>query len=134
MYDRPSATELIEAARQHLEMNVIPAVKDINHKIYFQTLVAINVLRIVEREMALSRAHDRAAWERLDALLGESETPDSRESWAEALAQRNAELCAAIRAGKHDTDASLFEHLMMTTYEQLEVANPKYLQALAMEG
>jgi len=134
MYDRPTSAELIEAARQHLEMNVIPAVKDINHKLYFQTLVAINVLRIVEREMALSASHERAAWERLDALLGEQKKPDSREGWEAGFAHRNAALCASIRAGQHDTDAALFDHLMATTYEQLEVANPKYLQALAMEG
>ena len=134
MYDRPTASELIEAARQHLESNVIPAVKDINHKLYFQTLVAINVLRIVEREMALSTTHERAAWERLNVLLGVKSPPDSREGWEAGLAHRNAQLCAAIREGDHDTDEALFEHLMATTYEQLEVANPKYLQALAMEG
>jgi hypothetical protein len=133
MYDRPTASELIEAARQHLEMNVIPAVKDINHKLYFQTLVAINVLRIVEREMALSTSHERAAWERLDALLGVKKQPDSREGWEAGLAHRNAALCASIRSGNHDTDQALFEHLMATTREQLEVANPKYLQALAAE-
>ena len=134
MYDRPTAAELIEAARQHLETNVIPAVKDINHKLYFQTLVAINVLRIVEREMALSTSHQRAAWERLDALLGETDKPDSHEGWEAGLAHRHAALCASIRIGQHDTDETLFDHLMATTYEQLEVANPKYLQALAMEG
>jgi hypothetical protein len=134
MYDRPTAAELIEAARQHLEINVIPAVKDINHKLYFQTLVAINVLRIVEREMAFSTTHERAAWERLDALMGAQEKPDSREGWEAGLAHRNAALCTAIRAGQYDTDEALFDHLMATTYEQLEVANPKYLQSLAMEG
>lgn len=133
MYDRPTASELIEAARQHLEMNVIPAVKDINHKLYFQTLVAINVLRIVEREMALSTTHERANWERLDALLGPKKQPDSREGWEAALSHRNAALCAAIRDGHYDDDEALFAHLMASTREQLEVANPKYLQALAAE-
>ena len=133
MYDRPTAAELIEAARQHLEMNVIPAVKDINHKLYFQTLVAVNVLRIVEREMTLSTTHERAEWERLVSLLGDRSQPDSREAWDAGLAQRNAALCLAIRAGHHDTDEALFEHLMASTREQLEVANPKYLQILAAE-
>ncbi len=133
MYDRPSAAELIEAARQHLEMNVIPAVKDINHKLYFQTLVAVNVLRIVEREMALSTTHERAEWTRLESLLGERAQPDSREAWEAGLAQRNAALCLAIRAGHHDSDAGLFAHLMTSTHEQLEVSNPRYLQTLAAE-
>jgi hypothetical protein len=133
MYDRPTAAELIEAARQHLEMNVIPAVKDINHKLYFQTLVAVNVLRIVEREMALSTSHERAEWARLDAFLSALPLPDSREGWEAGLAQRNAALCAEIRAGNYDTDQVLFEHLMATTQAQLEVANPKYLQAVMAE-
>lgn len=133
MYDRPTAAELVEAARQHLEMNVIPAVKDLNHKLYFQTLVAVNVLRIVEREMALSTTHEKAEWERLDVLLGEREQPHSREGWEAGLAQRNAALCASIRTGHHDTDAALLAHLMATVEAQLEVANPKYLQTLRAE-
>ncbi|HRL13218.1 MAG TPA: DUF6285 domain-containing protein, partial [Aggregatilineales bacterium] len=53
MYDRPSAQALVEAARQHLENRVIAAVKG-DPKLYFETLVAVNVLRIVERELALA--------------------------------------------------------------------------------
>jgi len=53
VYDRPDVSELIDAVRQHLEQQVIPAVKD-DPKLYFQTLVAANVLKIAGRDLALS--------------------------------------------------------------------------------
>jgi hypothetical protein len=133
MYDRPNAIELIEAARLHLEQQVIPAAKGIHHKLYFQTLVAANVLKIVERELSLSGGHLRAEWSRLNMLMGEALLPGSTEAIQTALAERNAALCQAIRAGKHDTDRALLEHLKATTIEQLEVANPKYLSILQAE-
>lgn len=133
MYDRPTAAELIEAARLHLEQQVIPAAKAVNHKLYFQTLVAANVLKIVERELSLDSTHLGAEWSRLNMLLGAAPIPASTDEMQTALAERNAALCAAIRAGNYDTDRALFEHLKATTIEQLEVANPRYLSVLQAE-
>lgn len=133
MYDRPTAAELIEAARLHLEQQVIPVVKAANHKLYFQTLVAINVMKIVERELALSAGHGRAEWSRLNMLMGEQPLPTDIAAFSAALASRNAHLCAAIRAGDFDENRVLFSHLKATTIEQLEVANPKFLATLAAE-
>lgn len=134
MYDRPTATELIQAVRQHLETQMVPLAKAANHKLYFQTLVAINVLTIVEREVAQRGDHLRAEWARLDALLGEQPIPSGEAALAEQLAQRNRALCAAVRAGQYDQDAAaLFDHLKQTTIEQLQVANPRFLAALADE-
>jgi hypothetical protein len=133
MYDRPTAAELIEAARQHIENAVMPVAKAANHKLYFQTLVAANVMRIVERELLLRGTHLRAEWARLNMLLGGATMPESSTDFEAVLIERNALLCAAIRAGNYDTDAALFEHLKATTLEQLEVANPKYLAALQAE-
>ena len=53
MIDRPTLAELIDAARMHMETNVIPAVRE-DRKLYFRTLVAINVLKIAERELELA--------------------------------------------------------------------------------
>lgn len=132
MYDRPTAAELIDAVRLHLETVLVPAIRD-NHKLYFQTLVAINVLRIVERELGYAPQHSRAAWARLNMLLGSKPMPETAEGLQAALAERNAALCAEIRAGRRDTDAELFEHLKAAAIEQLEVANPRFLQVLAAE-
>ncbi|MCS6834776.1 MAG: DUF6285 domain-containing protein [Anaerolineae bacterium] len=134
MNDRPSAPELIDAVRQHLEGQVLPLAKRESHKLYFQTLVAVNVLRIVAREWALGAGHWLAEWQRLDAILGQEALPARDEALREALVARNATLCAAIRAGQHDdASAALFNHLKACAIEQLTVANPKFLAALAQE-
>jgi hypothetical protein len=129
MYDRPTLTELITAVRQHLENEVIPATKALNHKLYFQTLVAVNVLRIAERELILAEPHLQAEWKRLNALLGEQPLPNEPTARRAALAERNRALCAAIRAGHYDSSQDLLRHLKACAAEQLEVANPKWLQA-----
>lgn len=137
MYDRPTAHELINAAIMHFEAAVIPAVRA-DRRLYFQTLVAVNVLKIVGREMTLGRDHLLAEWGRLNALLGDSVAPPAEPDAAQfALAARNAALCADLRAGKYDgagaDQAALLAHLLATTVEQLAVANPKFLQTLAAE-
>lgn len=137
MYDRPTAQELIDAAIMHFESAIIPAVRS-DRKLYFTTLVATNVLKIVGREMQHSRAHLLAEWERLNALQGgDQPLPVEPQAAQKALAERNSALCADIRAGKYDAageqQAALFAHLMATTVEQLVVANPKFLQTLAAE-
>jgi hypothetical protein len=136
MYDRPSAEELIDAARMHLETAVIPAIRA-DRKLYFQTLVALNVLKIVQREMALGEGHARAEWERLNQVEGVSRSlPASPHELSEALADRNAALCADIRAGKYDAEnreSLLFEHVKACAIAQLEVANPRLLKTMADE-
>jgi hypothetical protein len=130
MYDRPNLDEMIVAVRQHLETQVIPVAKSIHHKLYFQTLVAVNVLRVAERELALKHGHYKAEWSRLNMLLGDEVLPQDPAERDGAMARRNAELCEAIREGKHDNNRALFSHLKACATEQLEVANPKYLASL----
>lgn len=133
MYDRPHASELLEAARHHLETQIVPLTKATNHKLYFQTLVAINVMKIVERELDQRSDHLQAEWERLNALFGEHPIPTSESDLSAQLAERNRALCQAIRAGELDHEAQLFSHLKQTSIEQLQVANPRFLATLAAE-
>lgn len=136
MYDRPHADELLEAAWQHLEQHVVPVLKH-DRRLYFQTLVAINVLKVVERELHHRPDHLRAQWNRLNAMQDvDLPLPSEWEESLAALAIRNRELCYDIRAGRYDGDflwETLCEHLYATTLEQLQVANPRYLQQLASE-
>lgn len=129
MYDRPTLHELLAAVRHHLESAVIPAAKALNHKLYFQTLVAANVLKIAERELIFAEPHLHAEWGRLNLLLGEQPLPTEPAARRAALAERNRDLCAQIRAGRYDDSALLFRHLKACATEQLEVANPKWLAA-----
>lgn len=136
MYDRPALTELLDAVRSHIENHIVPAVKS-DAKLYYHTLVAANLLRIAEREVVLSGLHARTEWDRLNGLDGtDLPFPSNSDDAHEGLLRRNEALCRAIRSGHYDPPnyrPVLFAHLMATTREQLEVANPRYLQIIAQE-
>jgi hypothetical protein len=135
-YDRPSLEELIDAACQHLELQVIPVVKG-DAKLYFQTLVAINVLKIAIRQATLEEQHTLAAWSGMNALTESAiELPAYVEERRTALQQRSAHLCSAIRRGDFDQQEermALLYYVKHVTAAQLEVANPKFLQGIAQE-
>ncbi len=138
MYDQPVLIELLDAVRAHLETEIAPLLKDgEQRKRYYQTLVAVNVLRIAGRELTMSAEHLLAEWARLN-YIQQLDTPlpaDPPAARAE-LAERNRKLCMQINEGDFDRmpqKAALFEHLLATTIEQLQVANPRFLQALALE-
>lgn len=135
MYDRPTLTELLQAARQHFEDNIAPLARQTNHQLYFQTLVAINVMKIVEREYNIRPYHLRSEWTRLNMVIGK-DLPEigSDDDLEVAIQDANNKLCERIRAGEFDEDYALFEHLKARTIAQLEVANPKFLQMLNNEG
>jgi len=135
MYDRPTLTELLSAARTHFEEKILPVARSQNHQLYFQTLVAINVMKIAEREFNIRPFHLRAEWTRLNMVMGQDmPTIDSDDDLEVAIQAANKALCERIRAGDFDDDYALFQHLTARTIEQLEVANPKYLQAINNEG
>lgn len=134
MYDRPTLTELLISVRQHFEQKVVPVTKQTNRQLYFQTLVAINVLKIVEREYNIRPFHLRAEWTRLNMVIGKDMPEISNDDDLEVAIQKvNATLCKRIRDGEFDDDYALFEHLKARTIEQLEVANPKFMQAIHAE-
>ncbi len=135
MHDRPTATELIAAVRQHLETALLPTITD--QRLRFQTLVAAHVLGIVERELDLSEDQILAAWQRLDELLQDRPAPPS--SSAErtaALEARNQALCELIRQGAFDAEPqqhALWQHLYQSAVAKLLVANPKVLARMQAE-
>lgn len=133
MYDRPNAQELLDAVRTHLETHIIPVVKT-DRKLYFQTLVAINVLRIVEREWHHHEAHLQAEWSRLRDLLGlDTPMPTNLRALRDEVTAQNRILAEEIRAGEYDSSQIVFDHLKATTTEQLEVANPAFLLKIIAE-
>ena len=108
-FGRPTAAELVEAVREHLDATVgrTEAGRD-----RFEARVARNALAMVERELqsgpALARAHAR----RLDDLG----FPD------------DAALAAAIRSGGFDHDLTgVGGALAAAARDQLLVANPDYV-------
>jgi len=109
-HDRPSAVELLEAVREWMEKDLLGGIEP---RLQFHTRVAMNVLDIVSREIALGA--------------------DQLESHDELLAsfgvKSDAELSQQIRNGDHDTSLlEVLERLRPVIEDKVRVANPKYLR------
>ena len=108
-FGRPTAAELVEAVREHLEETMEGTTED---RARFDARIGRNVLRTVEREIALGPTFARAHADRLAALGFTG----------------NAALAASIRSGAFDHDFLEVGHaLAASAGEQLLVANPAYL-------
>src|SRR5205085_9421841 len=108
-HDVPTAAQLVEAVREFLEADVMGATEG---RVRFHARVAVNVLGMVERELAVGRAQEQAHSAALERLGVADE----------------AELAAAIHDGRlDDRRTELIEVLRQTVRAKLEVANPKYL-------
>jgi hypothetical protein len=129
MNDRPTAAELIAAARQHLEAELIPTLTDA--RLRFQTLVAVNVLAIVERELGLEEEHLLQEWQWLADLLDlQGPAPQRLAALRQAVRQANEALCRQIRQGRFDERSRLLalsRQLRPIVERKLEIANPRYL-------
>jgi hypothetical protein len=129
MHDRPTAGELVRAVHQFIESELLPALSD--QRLRFQTLVAINVLRIAERNLEHEEEDLRAECAELMALLGRSgSVPQNMAELRGTTQAAHAELRQRIRAGAYD-DATAFAALAHTLRRQvrrkLVVANPRCL-------
>jgi hypothetical protein len=114
LYDLPTASELIGAVAGFLRDEVSPT---LSGRLAFHARVAVNVLEMVRRELALGPAATAAESGRLKALLGHGGP----------LAELEAELCARIAAGEIAPDnPALIEHLWATTLDTLAVDQPNY--------
>ena len=108
MHDLPSSAQLIEAVREFLEADVLDATEG---RVKFHTRVAINVLGMVERELALGPAQ---AAVHADGLAGLG-VADERE------------LADAIRSGALDDKGDEVRAFVTETVRaKLDVANPRY--------
>ena len=129
MQDRPTELELVEAVAQFLEDEVIPVTTD--SRLRFRLLIAINVLKIVERELTAGEAPLKLEWQQLVSLLGRpaQEPPLSVPALRVALQELNQELCRRIRAGETDGrwGEAVFDHVYQVEIEKLRITNPRYL-------
>jgi hypothetical protein len=106
----PTTAELAEAVREFLQTDLLPTAEG---RAQFMTRVAINVVAMIERELALG--------------------PACAEAHAAALQRlgcsTDAELARAIRDGS--LDARIDEVVAVTrqsTIAKLRIANPRYLR------
>jgi Domain of unknown function (DUF6285) len=108
-HDVPTLAQLIEAVREWLERDVMPA----GGALGFNARVAVNMLGMAERELVVSADHAAVHAERL-AQLGVAD---------------DAELASKIRSGALDDRAGEVRDLVRASIvDKLAVANPKYLR------
>lgn len=136
MTDRPDLNALLEAVQSHLERNVLPAVRT-EQRLYFQTLVALNLLRIGQREISHKAELLRDEWLAINELRGEEiSAPEREDHLASELDVRRTALAAEIREGKYDRPeqaAHLQGYLDRTVHAQLALNNPALAARMAKE-
>ena len=142
MQDRPAATELLAAVRQFLQEEIAPALGD--PRLRFRTLIAANVVGIVERELTGEEDRLRAEWARLGALLGDeghgadgAQPPATLDELRAAVDAGKRELCARIRAGEADRGPwrrDVLAYARWSVEEKLRVSNPRYLARFTGES
>ncbi|MEM1335229.1 MAG: DUF6285 domain-containing protein [Actinomycetota bacterium] len=109
LHGAPTAIELVEAVREWLERDVADAVES---RLRFHTRVAVNVLAMVERELALGSGQRAEHADRL-ASLGVAD---------------DAALAAAIRDGTLDERLDEVRAVLRADVtDRLRVANPRHL-------
>lgn len=97
MSERPNAQELTEAIVEFLGGEILPLLTD--HRLRFRTLVAMNALGIVHRELAALPPEDDA---------------------------EKRELAHRIRAG--DVEPGTLARVQADVEQRLRIASPRYLE------
>ena len=130
MQDRPTAIELLLAAADFVDREIVPVTQGQKQ---FQSRVVANVMRIVAREIEIGEPLLRAEVDALATLLGAQEPHLHTTTDVLAAARNfNEELSAKIRAGAAD-DGEFRERTMKVVRQivedKLKIANPRYLEA-----
>jgi hypothetical protein len=108
-HDVPTIEQIVEAVREWLERDVMTSTEG---RLQFHARVAVNMLAMVERELALGPEQAAAHRQRLAALGVADE----------------AALAAAIRNGELDDRYEEVRAVVLATVrDKLAVANPRHL-------
>ena len=130
MQDRPTSVELLEAAADFVDRELVPAIEGAKQ---FQARVVANVMRIVAREIQLEDPAVRREVKALAKLLGhDAPHLHSLDDLRKAATGLGAELSTKIRAGDADAGAWRTEVLAVvrqSVEDKLRVANPRYVEA-----
>ncbi len=117
-FDRPTKNELLEAVKEFMQDKLLP---ELEGHLNFNTRVAINVLKTLERELELGESITIQSKERLLGLLNETDTSLGAQELNKILSKK-------IRNRELDyQDKGLNEHLWKTTMDKLSVDNPRYV-------
>jgi hypothetical protein len=117
-FDRPTKNELTTAVREFLEKKLLP---ELSGHIGFNTRIAINVLKILERELESGDAIADETHQRLLALLNADDEQVSNHELNIKLSKEISERNLTYH------DQKLIDHLWLTTMDKLSVDNPGYV-------
>jgi hypothetical protein len=129
MQDRPTSIELLEAAADFVDRELVPTIEGARQ---FQARVVANVMRIAAREIKLEDPLVRGEVKALAQLLGrDAPHLHSLDDLRTAAAGMGEELTAKIRAGEADDGGWRREVLAVvrrSVEDKLRIANPRYLE------
>ncbi len=130
MQDRPTSIELLEAAADFVDREIVPILEGQRQ---FQSRVVANVMRIVAREIKWEDPFVRSEVRALSKLLEHPEPHvHSLDDLCKAAVKLNQELAEKIRAGSADSGAWRAEVMALvrrSVEDKLRVANPRYLES-----
>jgi len=130
MQDRPSAIELLEAAADFVDREIVLATEG---RVQFQSRVVANVMRIVAREIQLEDPFVRAEVRALAALLGENEPHvHGLDDLRKATCKLNERLSAKIQSGDADSGpwrGEVLKLVRQAVEDKLRIANTRYVEA-----
>lgn len=129
MQDRPTAVELLQAAAEFVEREIVPITEGARQ---FQSRVVANVMRIVAREIEMGEPLLREEVDALAELLGEP-VPQLHlaDDVRKAALELNRQLSAKIKSGEADSEpmrAQVFKVTRRIVENKLRIANPGYLK------
>ena len=129
MQDRPTSVELLEAAADFVDREIVPAIEGARQ---FQARVVANVMRIVAREIQMEDPAVRVEVKALARLLGrDAPHLHSLDDLRKASASMAEQLSARIRAGDADSGswrAEVLNVVRQSVEDKLKIANPRYLE------
>src|SRR5258706_15921353 len=130
MQDRPTSIELLEAAADFVDREIVPMLEGQRQ---FQSRVVANVMRIVAREVKDEDRFVRAEMRALSKLLEHPEPHvHSLDDLCKATVKLNGELSERIRAGDADNVEWRDEVVTLvrrSVEDKLRIANPRYLES-----
>jgi uncharacterized protein DUF6285 len=130
MQDRPTSIELLEAAADFVDRELVPGFGGARQ---FQARVVANVMRIVAREIKMEDPLVRSEVKALARLLGhDAPHLHSLDDLRSAAVAMGEELTAKIRAGEADDGNWRREVLAVvrqSVEDKLRIANPRYLDS-----
>lgn len=118
------APVLLQALAVFLGEHVRPAIAD--KGLSFRVRIAQHLAMSLAFELGVGEGHDRAAIQRISALLDvEMPSAGTASEAASVRARLDADLASAIQEGTVDRDAAL-AHLVAALTDELSITNPRF--------